>query len=222
MHDMFHSFHVFQVFLSHRIWLEVPRLLSKPSELYNITEAAGLCGISRVTLWRWIKSGKLKAYQTPSGHFRIKKADLEGFIQKSLSYLDLKIFKDSNRILIVDDDPPFRKLVRRILSKDQYMIEEAPNGFEAGLKIMKFNPAILILDLYMPGIDGFEICRQIKRDEKTRSIKIIAVTGHGTLETEEKIKRLGADTYFKKPIEKKAFLQCIEDLLIEKDARTKK
>ena len=115
-------------------------------------------------------------------------------------------------LLIIDDDEGFRKFVRRVLSKKSWEIEEAKNGFEAGLKMMKFKPLLIILDLYMPEMDGFEVCRLIKGDSHTSDIKILVITGYGTPEIREKILKLGADEYLEKPFERQTLLQCIEEL----------
>ncbi len=181
-------------------------------KIYSITQAAALCKLNRVTLWRWIRSGKLRAYQTPTGQYRIKQEDLESFIQNDLSYLQTDLPDNHPTILIIDDDPQFRKLVRKIVANDRFDIEEAGNGFEAGLKIIKHMPSILILDLFMPEIDGFAICRQVKSDPNTRAIRIIVVTGAGSPETEEKVRQLGADAYFTKPVGRNDLKACIEKL----------
>lgn len=182
-------------------------------KIYTITQAAELCGINRTTLWRWIKSGKLLAYQTPTGQYRIKKDDLENFIEKELRFLDPPTPKEPDRILIIDDDAAFRKFVRRVLSRASWETNEASNGFQAGLKIMKFLPSLLILDVFMPEMDGFDICRQIKADPHTKNVKIIAVSGFGTPEVKEKILKLGADIFLEKPLNKKTLLKCVKDLI---------
>jgi excisionase family DNA binding protein len=190
----------------------MPATLNARINIYSITQAAELCKLNRVTLWRWIRSGKLRAYQTPSGQYRIKQDDLERFIQNGLPYLQADLPDNQNTILIIDDDPQFRKLVRKIVSNGRFDIEEAVNGFEAGVKIIKHMPSILILDLFMPEIDGFDICRQIKSDPNTRDIKVIVVTGMGSPEIEEKARQLGADAYFTKPVERRELMACIEKL----------
>lgn len=178
--------------------------------IYSISQAAELCKLNRVTLWRWIKSRKLRAYKTPTGHYRIKQEDLEIFIRNDLKYLDVDVPVNRNGILIIDDDPSFRTLVRRMISNRRFDIEEAANGFEAGLKIIKHKPLILVLDLFMPEINGFDICCQIKSDPNTRGIKIIVVTGAGSPEIEKNVRQLGADAYFTKPLKRKGFMACIE------------
>jgi excisionase family DNA binding protein len=183
------------------------------NKTYSITQAAELCGINRVTLWRWIKAGKLAAYQTPLGRYRIKQKDLKSFIRKHLAFIDFDFPREPTKILIVDDDASLRKLIRRILSDSVFIVEEAGNGFDAGIKILSFMPSIVILDLFMPEIDGFEICRRIKSESHTRHIKIIALTGMGSHETKEKIMHLGADAYLEKPIAGQDLKKCIERLL---------
>ena len=183
-----------------------------PNRNYSLTQAADLCGINRVTLWRWIKAGKLAAYQTPTGYYRIKQPDLETFIHNDLQFLDVSTTGTPDRVLIIDDEAPFRKLIRRLLAHKQVEIEEARNGFEAGLKIMKFNPSLLILDLYMPEMDGFDVCRVLKEDPHTAPIKILAVSGASEPDLEERILGLGADAFLKKPIERQQLFTCIESL----------
>jgi excisionase family DNA binding protein len=187
--------------------------LISQTKIYAITEAATICGLSRTTLWRWIKSGKLQAYQTPSGQYKIRKEDLESFIRHDLPYLDSVFQEKLKRILIVDDEPSVRKLIKRMVPRDQYRIDEADNGLQAGLKIMKFNPVLIILDLLMPGIDGFETCRQIKSNHETRHIKIIILSGYDTPENREKAIELGADVFLRKPINKKKLLDSLKILL---------
>ena len=105
-------------------------------------------------------------------------------------------------------------MITKILAKDQYEIDEASNGFYAGLKIMRFMPTLIILDLFMPEMDGFEACRQLKAEPETQHIKIIAVLGFGSMENRNKIKELGADLFLEKPIEKQALLQSIKQFLV--------
>lgn len=181
---------------------------------YSITEAADLCGINRITLWRWIKSGKLHAHRTPTGLFIIKQEDLESFIRKDLTFLDINLKNDNKTILIVDDDSSFRNLLKEILGRTDYIIEEAENAFEAGIKIMKHKPALIILDLYMPEMDGFEMCRIIKEEPNTSDIKILAVTGYATLEVEKRIMEFGADDFLEKPFKTENLIDRIDQLML--------
>jgi CheY-like chemotaxis protein len=100
-----------------------------------------------------------------------------------------------------------------MLSAHQYETEVASSGFEAGAKVMKFKPSLIILDLIMPEISGFKVCRTIKEDPDTSHIKILAITGYDTKENLDRIMEAGADGYLAKPVVMDALLQQIEDLL---------
>ena len=117
------------------------------------------------------------------------------------------------KILIVDDDPQIQELISEMLSAHQYETEVASSGFEAGAKVMKFKPCLIILDLIMPEISGFKVCRSIKEDPDTSHIKILAITGYDTKENRDRIMEAGADGYLAKPVVMDTLLQQIEDLL---------
>ncbi|MCF8138696.1 MAG: response regulator, partial [Desulfotignum sp.] len=91
--------------------------------------------------------------------------------------------------------------------------ETAKDGFDAGMKIMTFKPGLVILDLIMPGMDGFEVCRQIKANPDTAHIKVLAVTGYDSEENRQKILSEGADAYLAKPLFKEELMQTIQTLL---------
>ncbi|MBW2569785.1 MAG: response regulator [Deltaproteobacteria bacterium] len=181
--------------------------------MFSIPQAAKYCAVSRGTLWKYVKTGDLKASLTPGGHYRILKKDLKAFILEKGMY-PLAHNRSSNiKILIVDDDPAIQKMLNQILCAHQYETETASDGFEAGAKTTAFKPGLIILDLVMPGMDGFEVCGQIKKNPDTSHIKILAVTGHNTKENKEKIINAGADGYLVKPVVKDTLLQKIEELL---------
>ena len=110
------------------------------------------------------------------------------------------------KILIVDDDPQIRDLLTQMLSANKYETETASSGFAAGSKIATFKPDLIILDLLMPEMSGFEVCRLIKEDLQTSHIKILAVTGYDTEENRNQIMTAGADDYMTKPLSSDALL----------------
>jgi len=180
---------------------------------FSIPKAATYCSISRVTLWRWVRSGKLKAFLTPGGQYRIRKEDLELFISGKMGHLPQAEFLKEKKILIVDDDSGVQEILIRMLSTYGFRAEVASDGFEAGVKTVQFKPDLMVLDLYMSGMDGFEVCKQIKENSNTSHIKILALTGYDTKETKDRILEAGADGFLVKPVEIKTLLQNIDDLL---------
>jgi excisionase family DNA binding protein len=182
-------------------------------EILTIPQAAEHCSVTRMTMWRWVKSGLLRASVTPGGHHRVLKEDLEAFlIQSGMSPLASKHFP-RNKVLIVDDDPYIQKALRKLLTSFQYETEIAGSGFEAGIKVTQFKPDLVILDLIMPEMDGFEVCRVLKMDPGTSGIKILALTGHGTAENCERIMEAGADDLLMKPVDPETLIPRIEKLL---------
>jgi CheY-like chemotaxis protein len=117
------------------------------------------------------------------------------------------------KILIVDDDPHLLDMLNEMLSAHKYETEMASSGFEAGIKVGKFKPGLIILDLIMPEMSGFEVCRQIKEDPDTSHIKILAVTGYDTEENRNRIMEAGADGYMAKPLKMDILIRYVEDLL---------
>ena len=182
-------------------------------EIFSIPQAAKRCAISRWTLIKCVNSGELKASRTPGGHYRILKEDLEDFIIKKKMYPLVRNRSSNKRILIVDDDLQVQKLLIAILSSKKYETETASSGFEAGAKVVKFKPGLIILDLIMPEMSGFEVCRQIKIGQETSHIKILALSGYGSKENRERIMEVGADDYMAKPVMRDVLLRHIEYLL---------
>jgi two-component system cell cycle response regulator len=119
----------------------------------------------------------------------------------------------TNRILIVDDEPLNVKLLKAKLSRDTYVTIEAFNGQECLDKVKAEHPDLILLDLMMPGIDGFEVTRILKKDPKTRNIPIIHVTALDTSADKARALEAGADEFLNKPINTKELLTRIRSLL---------
>ncbi len=182
---------------------------------------ASICHVTVNGVKKWIRKGRLKAYKTPGGHYRILKEDLEEFLKdygipvdieealarineaQSAGHEDAQTESKPIRVLVADDETSVREFIIEVLKgmDMDILIETAADGYEALLKIGDFKPHILILDLMMPNIDGFEVCKQIKENELTKGIKILAVTGFGTKENIKRIIGYGVDDYLLKPFQ---------------------
>lgn len=181
-------------------------------DIYTIGQAADYCSISRGTILRYVKSGELKASRTPGGHNRIFKRDLESFILEKGMYPLSNSHSSNKKILIVDDNPKTREVIIRILAAKNYETETAASGYEAGIKVIRFKPQLIILDLIMPEMSGFEVCRRIREDAETTHIKILAITGYDNRENRDLIMAAGADDYLGKPVERDVLLRHVKDL----------
>ena len=169
---------------------------------YTPNEVADLFMVSPITVREWAKKGLLKAELTPGGHRRFLVPEVKKFAhQRDLTLQDRQDAR--RRILIVDDDPHFcRCLTEHFLYfQDSIITEMAFDGFSAGQLIPKFRPHIVLLDLMMAGIDGFEVCRKLKNDPETKYIRVIAMSGFASPENAQNVKDAGAECCLSKPID---------------------
>lgn len=107
--------------------------------------------------------------------------------------------KESFKILLVDDEPNNLKLLQQIL-KDQYQLIFAPNGEKALQAALAHHPDLILLDIMMPGMNGYQVCEQLKRSSQTEDIPVIFVTAMGELEDETNGFDAGAVDYIQKPV----------------------
>ncbi len=191
----------------------------------------------------WINEGKLAAYSTPGGHRRIKREDLLLFLRlyqipvpdellrkpelaqktngdrnaahEQPSFDEIKSARKM-KILIVEDDTNVSHIVKESLAASfpECEIVQAFDGFEAGKQIVSLAPDIILLDLILPGLDGFKVLTNIRQDRNCADIKIIAITGYDTEENRELILQAGGvDGFAPKPIDLNRVRNLIKKLL---------
>ncbi len=185
---------------------------------YTTHEASKFCNVYPTTVINWIKEGLLPAYTTPGGHRRIKKDDLLKLMQKNNMPIPEELTKnDKFKVLIIDDDPKILQMVKAILSPEESLeLSCAQNGFQAGLTIPSWMPDIILLDMLMPEIDGFEVAQRLKADAKTKDIPIIAVTVLKSPQDLQKMNSAGITDHLSKPFKSEELLKKIKaHLLIE-------
>ena len=178
-------------------------------------QIANMLGVSDQSVSNWIDAGQLPAERTPGGHRRIEPADLIEFLKKQEMRIPDELGVAPTTILIVDDEADVAEWIANILRKNcpDFRILTAHDGFDAGKIVTAELPDLVILDLYMPGLDGFQVCSRIKTDPRSRSIKVVAATAHPSEQAEQAIRDAGADIYLTKPVEADSLVQIIGDLL---------
>ncbi|MCK5687334.1 response regulator [bacterium] len=182
-------------------------------EIITVSDAAKLCKVTRATIWRWIKSGLLNAGVTAGGHYRILLEDLHKLIKSKDMNCHSRASSTKYRILVVDDESAVREVLGKALNRSGFEVAYATDGFEAGLKTVKFQPDIIILDLFMPKMDGFEVCKQLKKNIDSVDIKIIAISGDENTKNQQRIFSCGADRFFLKPLNLKKLISEVNHLL---------
>ncbi len=113
------------------------------------------------------------------------------------------------RILIVEDNELNRDMLRRRLEFRGYLVECAEDGV-AGLKAAESMPDLILMDMSLPEIDGWEVTRRLKSMDKTRSIPVIALTAHALKQDQEKAVQAGCDAFHAKPVEMEELIHLIE------------
>jgi len=172
-------------------------------DILTVFKASKQCSVSPKTIINWIESGHITAYKTVGGHRRIKKTDLVAFMTKQgIPIPEDTPVEERIRILVVDDDPIIVETIVQSLEEDEhdYEVISASDGFEAGIQVSHFKPHLLILDIMMPDIKGYEVCKKIKGDEETKDIKIIVLSAYLDDDKFKKMKEHGADVCFSKPL----------------------
>ena len=106
-----------------------------------------------------------------------------------------------SKVLIVEDNPVNRELLREILEICQYEVEEASDGPEALEKINQTKPEVVLLDINMPGMDGYAVLGQIRQNPAFRHLPVLAVTAYAMKGDREKILGAGFNGYLSKPID---------------------
>lgn len=184
---------------------------------YTTHQVAKYLGVSLPTVVNWVNSGRLRAHRTPGGHRRIAHNDVVAFarthdypIARELA----EVGSSRKKVLIVDDEADFAELVREYLkAKADLDVEVAHSGFQAGFTLARFKPDVVLMDLMMPDMDGFEVHRTLRGDPETRHIPVIACTAYRDPDVDRRIEQEDFDGLLEKPVKLDALLDMIRDRL---------
>jgi CheY-like chemotaxis protein len=121
--------------------------------------------------------------------------------------------KEQKKILFVDDEPDQITMISLRLRKNGYTVISAMDGEEALKKVAREDPSLILMDMLMPGIDGFEVCRRLRKYPATKHIPIIATTAAGVDDIEFQCRAAGADDCVRKPYDSADLLTKIRQLL---------
>lgn len=117
------------------------------------------------------------------------------------------------RILVVEDDPNILLSLEYLLKNAGYEVQTASDGASAWRTLQAHTPQLAVLDVMLPEIDGFELCRRMRAAPALQQAKILVLSARGGAADEEKSRQLGADAYLRKPFATREFLHTVKTLL---------
>lgn len=169
-------------------------------QAFSTGKVAKMFGASVEAVNYWIRQGKLKAYRTPGGHYRVDSQDLLDFKDQTGAWMNPDELVDTvPRILVIDDEEHMRNLVRDVFS-DEYEVSIASGGLEGCMLFGEMKPDILIVDVRMPDISGYRVVQMIK-DKFPEPVRIVVMTAYPYDVEAEKLKLLEIDGFLQKPFD---------------------
>lgn len=196
-------------------------------ELVKISSVADLAQVASSTIRHYTDLGLVRvAGYTDGGQRLYSKTEtierlnkIQALSRRGLTLPEIKIAMEgkskSKKILIVDDEQEVSDLLLELIKSKfpDWQVRVAPDGFTAGRLIGEFYPDLIVLDLMLPGVDGFHVCKQIREDPLLTGIRVLAITGYDSDEMKDKIMACGADDYLAKPMDNRTFIESLQNLL---------
>lgn len=143
-------------------------------------------------------------------------------LKKRKSAADGKAPSDTKRlVLVVDDFEDNRQMYAQYLSWSGFRVAEASNGEQALEQAFALQPSLIVMDLALPGLDGWEATRRLKQDKRTRDIPVLALTGHALAGHSKRAKDAGCDAFLTKPCLPAALVAEVVRMIESTDARPK-
>lgn len=176
-------------------------------QLLTTFDAADICYVTPNTIKNWIKSGQLKAYCTPGGHYRIRKEDLDRFVQEhQMATKTVGEPKIKPRVLAVamESDPSLPE----ILEADNYELMHASSSFEAGIRTIILDPDIILVDSQRSSVEEIEgICRAVKTIDSIKHIPVLVITNDPDFDDRIKV---GAADYIVRPFKNEDLTSAVD------------
>ncbi len=142
-------------------------------EWLTLGQAALFLGVAQSTIRKWADQGRVPAFYTPGGHRRFRRGDLETFLARSGPGRQ----QSGPSVLLVDDDDGMREVVRLELEREGYDVQEAASADEGLAAIENRKPELVLLDVMMPQVDGWEMLRRIQERHGAGAIPVLMFSG---------------------------------------------
>ena len=177
-------------------------------EWLTLGEAAKYLGVAQSTIRKWSDSGRLPAFYTPGGHRRFRRGDLDSFLGSSRG-----AGRARPLVLIVDDDAGLREFLRANLELEGYLVREAGSAAEGLEALDEEPPDLILLDVMMPEVDGWEMLRRVRESHGVESIPVIMFSGKVDEESAGAAAERGAQAFIGKPFDPEQLIASTKHLL---------
>jgi excisionase family DNA binding protein len=172
----------------------------------TLGEAARYLGVAQSTIRKWSDSGRLRAFYTPGGHRRFRRSDLETFVGGSRGG------GGGASILIVDDDERLREFIRVNLEMEGYDVREAASADEGLAALEEEPPDLILLDVQMPRMNGWEMLQRVQERHGVGSIPVIMFSGKAD-EDARAVAERGAHAFIGKPFDPQQLIESTKQFL---------
>jgi excisionase family DNA binding protein len=179
------------------------------TEWLTLGQAANYLGVAQSTIRKWTDQGTLPAIKTPGGHRRYRRADLELFLERSRPGRPSR----GPLILIVDDDAGLRGFVRAALEYEGYAVREASSAEEGLEALEQESPDLILLDVMMPQVDGWEMLRRVQERHGVGSIPVLMFSGKVDERAAADAASRGAHGFIGKPFDPQQLIESAKQML---------
>jgi excisionase family DNA binding protein len=166
-------------------------------EWLTLGQAARFLGVAQSTIRKWSDQGRVAAFYTPGGHRRFRRGDLDAFLARSGPGRQ----QAGPAVLVVDDDERVRELVRSELEREGYDVQEAASADEGLAAIEARKPELVLLDVMMPHVDGWEMLRKIQERHGVGAIPVLMFSGEVDEKARGQAASSGARGFVGKPFD---------------------
>ena len=182
-------------------------LASQP-EWLTLGQAAKYLGVAQSTMRKWSDLGRVSAFYTPGGHRRYRRADLDQFLDRSgPGAAPSTTPRAGPLVLIVDDDERLREYVRVNLEAEGYEVREAGSAEEALGALGERSPDLILLDVMMPQVDGWETLRRIQEHAGVGAIPVIMFSGKVDERSAAEAESRGVQGFIGKPFDPRSLIE---------------
>jgi len=179
-------------------------------EWLTLGQAAAFLGAAQSTVRKWADGGRLPAFYTPGGHRRFRRDDLEAFLAGPRT-TPRTGRAAAPSVLVVDDDALLREFIRANLEAEGFSVREAASATEGLAALDEEPPDLILLDVMMPRMDGWEMLRRVQERHGVEAIQVIMYSGK--LEEAGKAEEHGAQAFIGKPFDPGKLLEAAKQLL---------